>query len=445
MPSKEKYNLFCFDTETELNNQEANSKIVVGNFPANPWHPDNYITYLGYSFTKETSETHTIDNIGRSNSNLIDVTIKDAKKRHCVFVGHNIKFDLEYLLSESHMSYNDMMSIDIWDTAYAEYILSGFVEKFPSLDSVSERHGLPVKNSAIKDYWNKGVNTSAIPKSEIIPYLKQDVENTKAIALVQLEECKKRGILPVVNTMMRSLLMTTLMEYNGTHIDRTMLYNATKSAKTRETVLNTKLNKILMNVFEDNFNKSPHAVHKEYEFANVADASSNQFTSSILFGGQPIYIIVDDIVIDKNGDPVIYKTGSKAGEMKTKKTKVAIDITTPLLNFALTGANLHKLRVNPLTNLTASGHVKLDADMLNDIKNTLTLSVRTNSFIKMFLDWKEINKEITTYLIPFHDNCWPDSKVRGNIQHTGTGTGRMSSSNPNMLNISNKDTDDESD
>ena len=89
-------------------------------------------------------------------------------------MGHNIGFDLLYLLRD-YPEWREWAKTGlIWDTMIVDYLLSGQTRKFTPLDTASAAVGGTVKDSAIKDYWDNDVDTEDIPREQLLEYLKAD-------------------------------------------------------------------------------------------------------------------------------------------------------------------------------------------------------------------------------------------------------------------------------
>ncbi len=59
--------------------------------------------------------------------------------------------------------------------------------------------------------------------------------------------------------------------------------------------------------------------------------------------------------------------------------------------------------------------------------------------IELILKSRGLNKEIGTYYEGMLDKIYPDGMIRTSFNHISTSTGRLSSNNPNLQNISGKE------
>ena len=157
------------DLETTVKNKE------VGTFKANPHCPDNYVVLGGWKDLLAGGTAF--------------CTTPELPKGNPVMVGHNIGFDILYLLREDMWKewFKDGI---IWDTMIVEYLLSGQDTKFASLDSLAEKVGGTVKDNKIKEYWDNGVQTEDIDKTELTEYWMEDLRNTEKVFLDQLNRAE---------------------------------------------------------------------------------------------------------------------------------------------------------------------------------------------------------------------------------------------------------------
>jgi DNA polymerase-1 len=84
---------------------------------------------------------------------------------------------------------------------------------------------------------------------------------------------------------------------------------------------------------------------------------------------------------------------------------------------------------------TELGVLKADKDNLETI--AFYMKEDTPEFIRYLLDFRKADKFVGTYLFPFEENGDPDDHyaLHSSLNQTGTKTGRISSSGPNLLNI----------
>jgi hypothetical protein len=407
-----------FDVETTLRNKGDDA---VGGFAANPFHPDNHIVYAGL-----------LDGNGRYRCMSYThehIPFEMLEELRCggadVLVAHNIAFDLHYLIGDIGVEglecYGQTAIIDwlydnaIWDTMLAEYILSGQRSNTSrrgalSLDTVATLFGGTVKDSRMKEYWDAGVCTTEIPKEEILPYLEDDVKNLRIIYEAQLEEAKRLGMLPLIQSQMRARLVTLLMEFNGMHFDLKECYYQTVGLKKKEALYSERCKRVM-----------GKAVGEAW-LPQITPDSATQLRA-ILFGGV-IKLDGREVVLGEDGEPVVYKSGAKKGQQKTRKTKVEVSVEG---------------RYDPLSAevpQTKGGAWSTESEVLRG----LVASHPEDAFLGELQKYRDVKKQLSTYFEGHSQLVWPTaSLIHGKINHCRTTTGRLSSSSPNLQNISNKE------
>lgn len=144
-----------------------------------------------------------------------------------LFVGHNLKFDLNWLLMYG------IRVRRVFDTQIAEQVIYGRglgdedrkSNDLPmNLKAVAERRGIAVSKEAREWFYKPGPlherpewNEPLPP--EIVAYGAQDIEVLKEIAKQQVAELRAKGLMPVFNLEMRALPAMAEMEHVGIHIN----------------------------------------------------------------------------------------------------------------------------------------------------------------------------------------------------------------------------------
>lgn len=382
-------NNLILDLETSIKNRGEDA---VGNMQASPFHPDNKIVLGGYKFNNDPVV-------------IEDGSVLPVCNTQEIIVGQNIKFDLLYLIRASDHWYENLPNLKIWDTMLAEYLLTGQDSKMASLDSLSKKYGGTTKPDKIKEYWEAGIDTEDIPLNELYEYLEGDVENTYLVFHKQYAQAIELGMLPLIEAQMDMLLATVEMENNGMHFD---------VFKCKELL--------------DDLIAKHTAAYDELvsEMSNCGiqepNPSSTQHISLFMFGGEqsvkknlPVY--------DDDGNEVKYKSGLKKGQTKTKKQDVTMCITG--------------LGLVPKTEWEGK---KKGFYSTSDEVISVFSEVPAMETLKKY---RELDKDLTTYFKGFTKHYWPtDNCIHGQLNMAITATGRLSSSNPNMQNLSNKRDED---
>jgi DNA polymerase I-like protein with 3'-5' exonuclease and polymerase domains len=365
----------AIDVETTLNGNEE-----VG--LAHPMHPDNRVVAFGIhlpksivTYDKEEFEFY------------LDTLPVDA-----VLCGHNISFDLMYLYRTTISLKEKLQEHRIWDTQLAEYILSAQQIKFSSLDELSMKYGLPVKDDEIKKYFKAGMGSDKIPKEELTPYLKQDIENTAAIAKLQYERAVKEDQLTLILTQMEALHATTEMQYNGLHIDIPRLDKYTVEVVNRYVEV-----KLDLQIMAEGL---------------VEDINSPKQWSQFFFGGKKKVKVKEEVGVYKNGN---------AKFKLVEKTLVI----KPFVRYI----------PDPDKVSAKTGQISVDDSVLSDMLKH-TFDAKAISIINKLLEYRELSKQLSTYVQGLSKNIIGEF-IHGKLNHTATVTGRLSSTNPNLQNISN--------
>jgi DNA polymerase I-like protein with 3'-5' exonuclease and polymerase domains len=368
----------AIDVETTLNGNED-----VG--LAHPMHPDNRVVAWGIHkdvpfYDPQTTYTEAVFEA------LVEACLPDM-----VICGHNLAFDLMYLYKNPKLK-SLLQERKIWDTQLAEYILSAQQTKWSSLDELSIKYGLPVKDDTIKKYFQAGLGSDKIPPEELIPYLEQDVTNTTAIAKLQWQRAVDQGQLVLIETQMEALHATTEMQFNGLHIDRPALDTYTVEVVNQYVGVKLDLEALA-------------AKH-------VDDINSPKQWSQFFFGGTKKVKVKEEVGFYKNG------------KVKTK-----------LMDKEITLKPFIKYTPDPDKVSAKTGQVSVDDSVLGDMLKH-TFDKEAIAIIESLLKYRELSKQLSTYVQGLSKHIIGDY-IHGKLNHTATVTGRLSSTNPNLQNISN--------
>ena len=160
-----------------------------------------------------------------------------------LLIGHNIKFDLTWLL-EAGFKYEGR----VYDTMIGEYVLNRGIRKSLTLEMCCKRRRIGSKDQAIKEFMDRGVSFENIPKDIVEEYGRIDVEITRKLFDSQMDDLrleKNRGLLRTVMMMNEFLLVLTNMERNGIHVNLTTLESVEKQYRAEFSYLRQKIDKIV--------------------------------------------------------------------------------------------------------------------------------------------------------------------------------------------------------
>lgn len=385
---------YCvIDVETTIRNKS------VGDFPGSPFWPANHIWLAGAKnagdmlIAKHPFYDAFIDFIGYADT----------------WVGQNLAFDMHYMSRLWEPTIDSMVSnLRIFDTQMAEFILSGQSIRGASLDELAAAYGGTLKDDRLKDMWKAGVQTEDIDDDIIIPYLEKDLENTELVFLAQCKRIDERGIWPLVWAMMDSRLATWEMERNGIHF----LKERAMERANEELAELEKLKSSLVDMVKHRFPTG---------FWTSINLGSSQQIAALLFGGEVAYTVRRPVV-DDDGYEYVYKTGKKKGMVKERNEK---DIGT-----------VRDFGVKPKEDWkTKTGHSTND-DVLKEVIQKEKGEV--SEFLTGLIEVRNKEKQISTYLLGYSELTWPDGMIRTRYNHTRIPTGRLSSSSPNLQNITRK-------
>jgi DNA polymerase I-like protein with 3'-5' exonuclease and polymerase domains len=387
-------NYHVIDLETSIKNR---GEEAIGKFKASPFHHENDIVMYG-----EISDEYP--------HSVLSTSWPLTPPENCeLLVGHNIGFDLLYLLREDNWMQWLKEGGKIWDTMIVEYLLSGQEHKFPSLDFCSEKYGGTIKNDAIKEYWNNDIDTEDIPREELKEYLENDVINTELVFANQLERVTELQLSKFIDSQMEARLATILMEFNG------MYFNKEKAKKRGD--------EIRVEV-EDLVRRLSHDMNLVFPAPFKWTAESPKQLSTFLFGGDIAYSN-DELVVDEDGEPVVYKSGKRKGQIKTKKVK-----KTEHYEGLLDG--------DSYSEKGKSGVYGTGDAVIKKILKEASISSKVKDILMDTLQLRELKKDLTAYYDGYSDITWPNGIIHPSFNHAQTSTGRLSCSNPNLQQVTKK-------
>jgi DNA polymerase I-like protein with 3'-5' exonuclease and polymerase domains len=314
-----------------------------------------------------------------------------------MMVGNNITFDVHHLLKGKYISERQLEDTVLWDTQLAEYLLSGQQTKMASLDELSEMYGGVPKNKAIVEHFASGKGADTVNPEQLWHYLQDDLRNTALVFKNQLERAVAQGMLPLIMSQMDALLATCMAAYHGMQVDVPMLVRGLEDAYEKL--------KTLKDTCDKNIAK--------YTMCDVSIDSPQQL-SALLFGG----VVPRKVKIQKG----FYKNG------KAKFVNETLNTTLKGLFKPLEGASVG-----------ANGFYSTDEATLKDLRLREPSSTPAYSLLEDILAYREHAKQTSTYWEGITKLVFPDNRIHPTFNHAVTVTGRLSSSAPNMQNITNGD------
>jgi DNA polymerase I-like protein with 3'-5' exonuclease and polymerase domains len=212
-------------------------KTDTGGYDPSPFHPDNILVSVGindeYYFTNHSERVD--EGCYHKIQSILDKTT--------LLIGHNIKFDLMWLL-ESGFKYTGR----VYDTMLGEYILNRGIRKSLTLEMSCRRRKIGSKDSAIKEWTDRGIPFQDIPVDVVEEYGKIDVAITRKLFDSQMNDlkmAKNKGLLMTLKMMNEFLVVLSDMERNGININLEELHSVEKEYRAEFAYLKQKIDKIV--------------------------------------------------------------------------------------------------------------------------------------------------------------------------------------------------------
>jgi DNA polymerase I-like protein with 3'-5' exonuclease and polymerase domains len=365
------------DVETTISNKgnpfDLTNKLVVTGLRQNN---KNYIYYDDYN---------------------INHLIQYAINNNSLIVGFNIKFDLHWL---RRIGIN-ISKIKVWDCQIAHFLLNNQQTPFPSLNDCAIRYSLAPKLDVVKnEYWDKGIDTDAIPREVLSEYLTQDLVLTQQVYERQLAEFQNNGRFKLFQLHCQDLLVLEEMEYNG-------ILFSTEKALTKAATIEVDLEEIKRQL--------------SIQVGGIPfNPNSNDHISCLLYGGA----IIDIVKI-----PIgVYKTGPKTGLTRYKNIEKIY--TLPKLIEPIEGTLVKKSKEHPEKGL----YWEVNETVLRKLK----FSGEGKKVVKLLNEYAKLEKLKGTYLVGYTELIktmnWEHNMLHGQFNQCIAITGRLSSSRPNLQN-----------
>ena len=222
---------------TTVDVETSYQKIETGGYDPSPFHPDNTLVSVGindeYYFTNHSERID--EGCYHKIQAILDKTT--------LLVGHNIKFDLMWLL-ESGFKYSGR----VYDTMLGEYVLNRGIRKSLTLEMSCRRRRIGSKDSRIKEFTDRGIPFQDIPVDLVEEYGRIDVEITRRLfdsQMGDLKMAKNKGLLMTLKMMNEFLIVLSDMERNGINIKLDELSKVEKEYRAEFAYLKQKIDKIV--------------------------------------------------------------------------------------------------------------------------------------------------------------------------------------------------------
>ena len=304
-----------------------------------------------------------------------------------VVVGFNIKFDLHWL-KKYGISFTGKR---IWDVQIAEFILSCQTNRFPSLNDTCLKYGIPTKEDVVKtEYWDKGINTDAIPWPILESYAAHDADITLQCYYKQLELMTPQQV-KLCKLQCEDMQILQEMEANGLPFNEELCQVRAVELDDKISTLKRELTGIYPNI--------------------PINFGSNDHLSAFLYGG-----IVREDAKEHIG---FFKTGVKVGQPKFKN--IEIEHILPRLYTPIKGSEMAK-----------EGNFATDEGTLRKLRGK-------KGVIEKILELSKMEKLNGTYYRGLtklrQEQGWSEGVLHGQFNQTTAISGRLSSSKPNLQNF----------
>ena len=226
---------------TTVDVETSYQKTENGGYDPSPFHEDNILVSVGLNsyFGDEYYFTNHSERIDEGCYHKIQETLDKTT----LLVGHNIKFDLMWLL-ESGFKYSGR----VYDTMLGEYILNRGIRKSLTLEMSCRRRKIGSKDSAIKEWMDRGVSFENIPADVVEEYGKIDVQITRRLFDSQMADFKlekNKHLLMTAKMMNEFLVVLSDMERNGININIEDLNSVEREFRAEFAYLKQKIDKIV--------------------------------------------------------------------------------------------------------------------------------------------------------------------------------------------------------
>lgn len=243
----------CLDIETTFQVSHDGDK------DPSPYNPKNKIVSIGAKFHDGTDLHnlyivlyHSSFGLCASPTAAEDVAkFKDWIAKADVIIGHNLKFDLSWLLEAG---FDIPASKTFWDTMICEYVFARGQKPGMGLGDACARYGLSGKDDAIKDYMDKNISFENIPLDVVVKYGMNDVNITFKLYTLQvamLDLPENVGLTKTIEMMNQMMFVLTDIERKGICIDQPALEEVRKQYEEEQVALDRQLKEIVAEVMGD--------------------------------------------------------------------------------------------------------------------------------------------------------------------------------------------------
>ena len=408
---------FAFDTEfTSLRMQAVNPDwdFVACSFSWGKYH--NYYIPVG----------HVVNETGNIPLGLFTKGMKEIfERKNYRLVGHNLKAEIHALAQIGV----EVMTDDLFDTLVAMWNLD-------ENDEVGLKHLTKREYDYNQTEFKKLLQTIS---PENLEKYQAKLLKERNISMVDMHISAFYALDDTFWTWQLYIDSFPLLESEGVenfYLKRQMPYLKVLTTMERRGVLVNKEQLEEMSVMAEK--DLEEIAYQIYELAGIEfSITSGQQLAELLFGWRKEKAIYEENPVyefDADGEPVLYKSGKNKGLQKFKMVKNKEKI----VGYEFSG-NTHILDASfnfPTQGETKTGQPKTGADELDAISKLQYKRDRRKKdgveLVKLVLRFKRLEKLRSTYMLGLAEQVYPDGKIHCSFNQTGTTSGRLSCSSPNL-------------
>lgn len=440
-----------------------------------PYDPDLWIVAIGMS---KTTDSETFKQKGKYFHSKEESEAYQFKIPADVdlLVGHNIGYDLQWLWEKwpEEIEAFFRRGGQIFDTALAEYLLSGFRETMPHLTETAPKYGGTMKVDAVKALWKAGVRTSEIDKSLLYDeYLMSldydsglgDIENTRRVFWGQVKRLQEEGMWDNAMARMGGLVFNVMAMRSGLHVDMDVARTHIKELEEEQ----KKLDQQVQEAFQSLVPEGAPVKQTAYGLSSLifggyydyeAPVPRTDSEGNLIHVKAPMWQTKDGEFYPCHEAPedlgyIRYASGKNKGERKifmveteevqTKKGNLVLQLKGLVKRSKLDPEVQDKIEdgIGKRTFKDGTPVLPTGREILEMVAASPAVPEASKPVLKALVRLSEIDKDLGTYYLKE-----VNGKVSGALQYlqegnllhhelntTQTVTGRLSSSRPNLQNL----------
>lgn len=334
-----------------------------------------------------------------------------------IIVGHNVNFDLHHVFLE-HTPDEVMKllgNVTLWDTASAEYYLTGQRVKTTKLVGLERTYldgGRDIDKDEMGELFKAGIGSDKIDKDKLLTYLGDDLGQTERVFLAQFEVAAAQGQLGFIKDMMDAQLVAFLMEKEGMPLDMEAVPGIIEEAEAAFVKAEAAAVEAMRHLYPMQAEYTPNP------------GSPTQVANALT--GRPTRYVVKMPLLGEDGEQKLFKSGQKKGQPRFKNEDWHAN-PIPFPFDVLTAQNKEPTQ-----------QASTDEKALRALRAGVEEPCWAE-FLTALLAWREADKVYNTYAKGYLTKVCPDGQLRTSINQTVTPTNRVSSSNVNLQNIPSED------